>query len=244
MLLSAAPQVLASRTHAGQTTHHDYTCSRGGHGSRPALLNSHELTRPVLGALLEAGWGVVPTHRAWSEAQGRLVQDFVFSVGHTPFGPLAKGETLSFAERDSAARSGVLLTLNATVCGARKALEAFAKFPQADAGLAREDRAALGARWHVLRHKLARSARALGMQRWDVALHYARAAGHDAAALERVLGAAGERMVTRLDCFQEPPALATWVRVAAVLLGGRAALWAAKAATPLLFGKRHHGKLF
>lgn len=238
------PQVLASRTHAGETPYRDFACSRGGSGSKPALLNSHELTRPILGALLEAGWGVVPTHRAWSEAQGRLVPDYVFSVGHTPFGPLAKGDSLSFAERDAAARSGVLATLNATVHGARKALEAFGRFPDADARLGREDRAALGARWHVLRHKLQRSARALGMQRWDVAVHYARSAGHDAAALERVLGAAGERLVTRLDCFQERPALATWVRVAGVLVGGRAALWAAKAAMPLLFGKRQHGKLF
>lgn len=198
----------------------------------------------MLGALLEAGWGVVPTHRAWGKARGALAEDYIFSVGRTPFGPLAKGDALGFAERDAAARSGVLLTLNATVAGARAALGAFARFPQADAGLLREERAALGARWHVLRHKLARSARALGMQRWDVALHYARSAGHDAAALERVLGAAGERMVTRLDCFQEPAAVAVWAKVAAGVVGVRAALWAARAAAPLLFGKRHHGKLF
>lgn len=58
--------VVAARSHAGESPFRDFVCSRGGLGARPALMNSHELTRPVLGALLEAGWGVVPTHKARS----------------------------------------------------------------------------------------------------------------------------------------------------------------------------------
>lgn len=142
------------------------------------------------------------------------------------------------------ARSAVLLTLNATVVGARKALEAFSAFPMAEAGLAREERARFSARWHVLRHKLQKSARALGLQRWDVALHYARSAGHDAADLESVLSAAGERMVTHLDCFQESSSYAGWLWVAGLAVGARAAFWAARSVVPLLFGRRHHNKLF
>ena len=62
----------------------------------------------------QAGWGVVPTELAWSDALQQPQTDYLWSVGQTPFGPLAKGNTLSFAERDAAAQAAVLMTLNAT----------------------------------------------------------------------------------------------------------------------------------
>jgi len=45
-------------------------------------------------------WGVAPTHLSWGEPQNRSVADYLFSVGNTPFGPLAiaAGPMLAFPQ--------------------------------------------------------------------------------------------------------------------------------------------------
>lgn len=60
------------------------------------------------------GWGVSDTAMFWSEATGRG-WSYLWSLGHTPFGPLSSLPTLSFTQRDAMTRNMALAHINASV---------------------------------------------------------------------------------------------------------------------------------
>ena len=86
--------VLAVRTRDSAHYEQEYACSHG-----EPLLDPSDLTRAVLGAVLESVWGVPKTHERAASAR----RDFAFSAARTPFGALSRSARLTFAQVDAAA---------------------------------------------------------------------------------------------------------------------------------------------
>lgn len=71
-------------------------------GDDVRFFGSDELTRPVLGAMLQTGWGLSPEFESWSQHVHEEQSDFLFGPLATPFGYLSSSGKLSYFHRDSA----------------------------------------------------------------------------------------------------------------------------------------------
>ena len=166
----------------------------------PVLLDVGAMGRPLLSAVLRAGWGVAPPHSGWSEQGGDFRSEYLWEVGHTPFGPWSRVLGLSFAAKDAAQRHVVTSAQAAALARARSSLAALAALPGALAALPREQGDTVRTRAEVLLHKLRVSALAVGHHQFDVAAYFARSAAHDAAAIEEALHQGARTMAVRLSC--------------------------------------------
>lgn len=70
--------------------------------------NSADVNRPILAGLLSALGGVVPPHQRWSNPHGRVITDFRWATGATPFGPFASGNDVSALIRDQVGRNAII----------------------------------------------------------------------------------------------------------------------------------------
>ena len=167
-------------------------------------IDPQDLQRPVLAALLAAGWGVADTALAWSPATGRS-WSWLWSVGPTPFGPLSTSPALSFAQRDAMARNLVVATVNASVGHAALLLHGFAAlggegarvkdFLPPDLAVPYNQRIAL------LLWQLQEAMAALSRLDHAAALGYAASLSFDAAALHAVVRRARGALDTSLECL-------------------------------------------
>jgi hypothetical protein len=227
--------VVAVRTRAGDVPL-PAACAAGGGALEqsarggallPVLHGGRGLTRPLLAAALTAGWGVAPQ---WGGgAAGGAGADHTWDVGHTPFGPLAASESLSFAPRDAAQRAVVASAVAAARTAAASALAAFTALPGAAEALPRDAAARVAGRAGALRHKMARVAAALSAHQFDTAVYYARSAAHDAAGLEASLREAATGLETVLECGAGDGGGMGLGAAAAVAAAAALAGWAARA---------------
>ncbi|GAM25077.1 hypothetical protein SAMD00019534_082520 [Acytostelium subglobosum LB1] len=83
----------------------DFTCGEQGNLS----IDADDATRPVMAALLETIWGVLPTHLELSKTSGANQNDanYLWSMGFNPFSVFSTHKTLSFAQTDAAIRNNV-----------------------------------------------------------------------------------------------------------------------------------------
>jgi len=80
-----------------------------------SLRNDGELSRHVFAAILRGVYAVAPTHLRWSAARETFVEDYLFAVGHTPFGPLSSSVQLSKPIQDSVRRNPIVKHLSDTL---------------------------------------------------------------------------------------------------------------------------------
>lgn len=193
--------VLAVRTRAAAATV-DLQCD-----GKVALTEPADLHRPILAGVLQAAWGVAPSHLSWGEPQNRTVVDYTFAVGNTPFGPLASagGGALGFPLTDAVKRHVIFSQINATRSDARRVLEAVAKLADGEGVLSSEDHEEYAGRWAVLLYKQERALAAAAMHDYGKALHFARSARHDVKAASRLMAAAARTLDARLECFEDAP---------------------------------------
>lgn len=64
--------------------------------------------------ILQAAYGIADSALYWSQATGKG-WNFVWGVGQTPFGVLSNMHSLSFVQRDAAARNLALSYLNSSI---------------------------------------------------------------------------------------------------------------------------------
>ena len=166
----------------------------------PVLLDVGAMGRPLLAAVLKAGWGVAPPHSSWSDQAGDFRSEYAWEVGNTPFGPWSRILGLSFAAKDAAQRHVVTSAQAVALSGARSSLAALAALPGALAALPREQGDVVRTRAEVLLHKLRVSASAVGHHQFDLAAYFARSAAHDAKAIEEALHQGARTMAVRLTC--------------------------------------------
>jgi hypothetical protein len=141
-----------------------------------ASADPRNLQRPVLAALLQAGWGVADTAARYSLATGRGWSS-MWSIGRTPFGAMAPdyssaavggmSPVLSWAQADAMVRAPALAAVNASATRAARlfhALEALGHGHQerASALLPPEEAPALHQRVNLLLFKLHEAAALLG----------------------------------------------------------------------------------
>jgi hypothetical protein len=166
----------------------------------PVLLDVGAMGRPLLAAVLKAGWGVAPPHSGWSDQGGDFRSEYAWEVGNTPFGPWSRVLGLSFAAKDAAQRHVVTSAQAVALSRARSSLAALAALPGALAALPREQGDVVRTRAEVLLHKLRVSASAVGHHQFDLAAYFARSAAHDAAVIEEALHQGARTMAVRLTC--------------------------------------------
>lgn len=190
------------------------------------LTDPSDVTRPVMAALLEAGWGVTPTHTTWSALRNRTADDFRWSVGATPFGPLACGAGGSYAQRDAARRAVLYTLLQERVADALHALEAIEAYGGEGVVLhSGSIRAEYAQRWSVLLHKLRKGCDDLGLLNHASVLYCFESAKHDVAAIERVVRGAASELQTSFACYQEPRTQVLWYLSIVLTAVGLLCLW-------------------
>ena len=91
-------------------------------------LHADSLARPLLSALLQSGWGIVPTGTTWSAAHNATVTRLLWSSAHTPHGPYSARATLSFAQRDAAVRAPLYARITEALAEVRQLAAHFSEF--------------------------------------------------------------------------------------------------------------------
>ena len=167
----------------------------------PLRLDARDVTRPLLGALLQTGWGVSPSHVSWSAAHNASVTNLLWSVGRTPFGVYSTRAELSFALRDAAAR-GPLYAVAAEVMREVRALrEFFREFgKEVDDVLTPEEHLPFLRRLNVLSFKLQRVRSYLSLHSFRLAQYYVLSTWHDLRAMRGLLEAASAQLSSNLVC--------------------------------------------
>eukprot|EP00271_Cylindrocystis_brebissonii_P008195 TRINITY_DN22200_c0_g1_i1.p1 TRINITY_DN22200_c0_g1~~TRINITY_DN22200_c0_g1_i1.p1 ORF type:complete len:711 (+),score=101.73 TRINITY_DN22200_c0_g1_i1:274-2406(+) len=211
--------VVAVRTQA-KTVRQPFQC----HGE-PVEADLRQVTRPLLAALLQTGWGVTPSHLTWSPQHNRTVEDYRWAVGATPFGAFSKGVTITAAERSAALRNVLLSRLNDTAANTLLTLQAIKAYG-GEAVIFRSGRPRVeySQRWNVLKHKLGRACEALSLLNYPRALYYVRSARHDELQFNILAKTAVLELHSSFSCYKDPPT--QWLWYVSMLVVGAGVGWA------------------
>eukprot|EP00958_Prasinococcus_capsulatus_P005478 scaffold527_cov368-Prasinococcus_capsulatus_cf.AAC.46 len=161
------------------------------------------LHRPVLAALLEAGWGVAASHLLWSKHHNRVTTEYSWAVGRTPFGPLSAMAELSFVQRDSAARNVIFTQMNQTISHMIDMFQSFEVFGEPVAFLTQSGYKKFLMRWNVMFFKLQQAIKYFSVHNYDNALYYSLSAHHEVNAINSILRNANIR--TSFKCWTDRP---------------------------------------
>ncbi|KAG8471132.1 hypothetical protein KFE25_009553 [Diacronema lutheri] len=174
----------------------DFRC--GAHGMR---LDTADATRALLGALLQAHWGVGPVHVRWDAHLRAPRANYLWATGHTPFGPFSSSRELSFAYVDAARRARVYALLEPAVARVRELLRTFEPFGKAlDDVLPAREHALFVRRWNLFLHKLARASTYMSVHNFGQAHYYALSLRHELGAMAAIVDGAADNVVTSLHC--------------------------------------------
>eukprot|EP00850_Spirogloea_muscicola_P012412 SM000080S22927 [mRNA] locus=s80:167969:177407:- [translate_table: standard] len=177
-----------------------------------------DVTRPVLAAILQSGWGVSPTHTIWSEVHNRTIDDYRWALGQTPFSPIGDLSSLTFVQRDAALRNQLYTLLNQTVSDVSDTLIAVKAYGGEEVLLRPHKRVEFTQRWNVVHHKLLKATASLSILNFDVAYFYLRSVRHDLDALHILLQQSAADVHTQLTCFSDPPI--PWISLLGFALAG------------------------
>jgi hypothetical protein len=90
----------------------NFQCGKEG---RAVTSDIFDVSRQAVAGVLQSVFGVAPTYQRYSAALGRFTNDYLFTVGHTPFGPFSRSTHLSMAIQDSVWRNPLLSHLSRSV---------------------------------------------------------------------------------------------------------------------------------
>ena len=214
--------VVAVQTRAGAATI-DARC-----GGAALEVATDSIERPLLGALLQVGWGVAPSDTLWSEGRGAAESSLLWHVGHTPFGPYSKRPSLSFALRDAAARAALHARASEALLEAHDLQHYFGEYNlQVDDVLGADAHLRFLRRLNLLSYKLGRAATYLQLHNFGHANHYLHSTHHDLVAMRAVLDGAGAALRTHLHCPGDGGTAGGgwWMAAAAALAAAGAAWW-------------------
>lgn len=99
--------------------HHDLMC-----GDHTVVRDGRDATRQVLAAILEGAYLVVPLHSRWIAPTKSFVDDYLWSIGRTPFSHFSHSTELSFAIKDFAVKSYLYASAHAAISSLHDAMEA------------------------------------------------------------------------------------------------------------------------
>ena len=164
-------------------------------------LHADSLARPLLSALLQSGWGIVPTGTTWSAAHNSTVTRLLWSSAHTPHGPYSARATLSFAQRDAAVRAPLYARITEALAEVRQLAAHFSEFGKTiDEVLRPAEHLTFLRRLNLLAYKLQRVRSFLSLQNFRHAQYYVLSTRHDLRAMRTVLEQAGAMLKAGLVC--------------------------------------------
>ena len=164
-------------------------------------LHADSLARPLLSALLQSGWGIVPTGTTWSAAHNATVTRLLWSSAHTPHGPYSARATLSFAQRDAAVRAPLYARITEALAEVRQLAAHFSEFGKTiDEVLRPAEHLTFLRRLNLLAYKLQRVRSFLSLQNFRHAQYYVLSTRHDLRAMRTVLEQAGAMLKAGLVC--------------------------------------------
>ena len=164
-------------------------------------LHANSLARPLLSALLQSGWGIVPTGTTWSAAHNATVTRLLWSSAHTPHGPYSARATLSFAQRDAAVRAPLYARITEALAEVRQLAAHFSEFGKTiDEVLRPAEHLTFLRRLNLLAYKLQRVRSFLSLQNFRHAQYYVLSTRHDLRAMRTVLEQAGAMLKAGLVC--------------------------------------------
>ena len=68
--------------------------------------------RPSFGAVITSLFGISPPNLKWSVTHSKVVSDYLWAIGNTPFGYFSRTFNISFSHRDSAAKNIIHSEIN------------------------------------------------------------------------------------------------------------------------------------
>ncbi len=185
-------RVVAVTTSAGRPVT-DLMCN-----GKPVAVDAGDATRPVLAALLQAGWGVAPTQLRYGGRPGSENVEFhAFSLSNTPFGPYAHSHrSLSFSQADAAPRNMLITSLHEIVSSAAAAEARFHSqyTVSLDTALTAEEMGLYTETRKQLEVQLQKASLYLSLHNFPQCLFHINAARPDAESLATLLAKAGSRL--------------------------------------------------
>jgi hypothetical protein len=164
-------------------------------------LHANSLARPLLSALLQSGWGIVPTGTTWSAAHNSTVTRLLWSSAHTPHGPYSTRATLSYAQRDAAKRAPLYARITEAFAEVRQLAAHFSEFGKTvDEVLRPAEHLTFLRRLNLLAYKLQRVRSFLSLHNFRHAQYYVLSTRHDLRAMRTVLEQAGAMLKAGLVC--------------------------------------------
>jgi hypothetical protein len=167
----------------------------------PRLLDASELARPLLGSILQSGWGVSASDVAWSAAHDAPVTQLLWAIGPTPFGAYSARAQLSFALRDAATRAPLHAVASEVIYEVRQMASFFSEFHKSvDEILTASEHLRFLRRLNLLTFKLQRAQSYLSLHSFRNAQHYLLSTWHDLEAMRQVLNAAADVVTASATC--------------------------------------------
>lgn len=124
----------------------------------PVTVDTTVPQRPLLGALLEAGWGLGSVHDRYDGHTRAKATNYLWATGHSPFSPFSVSHELAASYADNARRArlyAVLVPMLERVHGLLRRFEPIGK--ELDEVLTAHEHVQFVRRWNFFRHKLERA---------------------------------------------------------------------------------------
>jgi len=246
LLFDSAHQSAASDGLAVAIRQPDLPPAQGDHqcAGRSLSVSSPDCTRPLLGALLRAAWGVGPSHVQFDAQTSTPKPNYLWATGLTPFGPFSTSRKLSFSYLDAARNARLYALLEPALQQVHVLLGTFVPFGrQLDDVLSPREHRAFVRRWNFFLHKLKRATTYMSLHNFEQAHYYALSLAHELVAMSSIVESARFNLVTSLHC-SSPGSATSWslaamsaVGLSATMLIGTVLLVVLNAA-----GKRGPGK--
>jgi len=94
----------------------------------PITLNARDPTRDIIAAAVTALGGVVPPYQEFDSIQNRLGTDYMWAVGHHPFGPFSTSPRVSRIFADAVIRNSIVARVSTAVNNVKKAVHELNEF--------------------------------------------------------------------------------------------------------------------
>lgn len=165
------------------------------------MLSVTNLPRSVLGAVLQAGFGVTDTRLTWNPHRDVFEDSLLWSIGHTPFGPFSTSLSLSFPLTDAYARAVLFSQLDSTLRDFRALMSHFEATGESIVEvLPRRSYFSFVEEGKELRHILGSITGAIGVLNFRMALDLIPALSASTARLHEILHQAGRSLDIVLEC--------------------------------------------
>merc|ERR1711871_1600316 len=175
----------------------DFQCN-----SQMMSFDSRNAGRAVIAALLQTVWGVGPTHHYWDPDSAMERDNYMWSVGPTPFGPFSPSMAVSFVQADAAARISLYSHIHKMILRLAALVSMFEPYGrELDHVLSPKQHQLFIRRWNVLVYKMHKATEYLSLCNFNHSLYFVLSMQHDVKDMEHIVHTAGAHLHSYMHCF-------------------------------------------